>query len=237
MLIGLGVFAAANVVVTLAAAVTWVIPAVVAGTPVEQVTTTDVPPLAMVVAAGISSVLAFVGVPWWVSRTKGTQSMAADLGLRWVPGDLALGLGLGTVALGCGMVGGLVYRWVAPGDTLDNTGLLTQSATSWPTAILVVVVVAGVIPFAEEVFFRGLVLRTTLARYSTPLAVAVSAVLFGAMHAFGASGPALVLIPAVTASYGAVFALGVVLTNRLGASIIAHAMVNAAVALTVLSAL
>ena len=75
---------------------------------------------------------------------------------------------------------------------------LTDRATGWGIVVLVVLVVIGA-PVVEELFFRGLLLRSLQARYSNPVAVAVSAVLFGLAHFQGIQTFALVMIGVVLA--------------------------------------
>lgn len=90
-----------------------------------------------------------------------------------------------------------------------------------------VVVIA---PIVEELFFRGLLLQTMQRRWGVPLAVIGSSVFFGATHFQPLLFPGLTLA-------GAVFALAVVRTGRLGSAIAVHAGFNATtfVALTILS--
>jgi membrane protease YdiL (CAAX protease family) len=75
-------------------------------------------------------------------------------------------------------------------------------------------------PVVEELFFRGLVLRSIQARYSDWLAVVGSAVLFALVHFQPVQLPALLL-------FGIVVGYLALRTKRLGMSIFAHAGFNA----------
>jgi membrane protease YdiL (CAAX protease family) len=58
-------------------------------------------------------------------------------------------------------------------------GLTDTSSVPWESFIALVIVA----PLTEELFFRGLVLRGFLSRYSVPVSVLLSAFLFGLLHA------------------------------------------------------
>ena len=68
-------------------------------------------------------------------------------------------------------------------------------------------------PVAEELFFRGLMLRAIGRRWGITAAWSLSSIVFGFFHVNGLSF-AGVFIVAVTAGYGAVFALLVVRAQR-----------------------
>jgi membrane protease YdiL (CAAX protease family) len=110
-------------------------------------------------------------------------------------------------------------RWVQPPDELMNlyAELLPTGRWTLVAGMLAVVVVA---PLAEEILFRGLVLRA-LARLmgSMPAAVAASALVFGAVH-----GSLFLMVPIAILGFG----LGA-LAWRSGvtAAWIAHATFNA----------
>ena len=89
-----------------------------------------------------------------------------------------------------------------------------------PVLALVVVLVVGA-PLVEELFFRGLVLRSLLARTPAPVAIVVSAVLFGLAHFEAVQFAGLAL-------FGAVLGALAWRTGRLAPSMAAHAAFNAA---------
>lgn len=85
-----------------------------------------------------------------------------------------------------------------------------------------VLVVVGLVPFGEELLFRG-VLVGAWARAGRPtLAVAISAVLFGLAHA--TVGPRAMVI---TALLGVLLATAMLLSRSLGSAVLAHALINA----------
>ena len=171
--------------------------------------------------------IGFVGWPIVATYRKGQRSLAKDFGLeiRWI--DLAWGLLGGVVAIVVSVIGGVVWRVVTGDDAPGNGDFLPQNP-GVATGLLLWVLIAVLTPIAEELFFRGLMLRAIGRRWNLTIAVVVSSLVFGAFHFEAGSGiPHALFIVAVTASYGAVFAVLVVRAEgRLGPSIVAHSCVN-----------
>lgn len=93
-----------------------------------------------------------------------------------------------------------------------------QTSMGW---IIFAVLIGLVAPVIEELFFRGLLLRSLSKRaMQAPLAVVTSAAIFAAMHLQILQFPGLFV-------FGVVLAVMVVLTGRLGPSIFAHIGFNA----------
>jgi membrane protease YdiL (CAAX protease family) len=107
--------------------------------------------------------------------------------------------------------------WFSDVDTDDVSNearKLVDSASGAGIVALVLVVCVGA-PIAEEVFFRGLLLRATERRFGTGIALVVSTVVFGLGHLQGIQLPALLL-------FGAVAGVLTVRTGRLGPAILCH---------------
>jgi membrane protease YdiL (CAAX protease family) len=85
--------------------------------------------------------------------------------------------------------------------------------------MLAVVVIVGA-PVVEELFFRGLVLRSLQRRFGDGWAVAGSAVAFGLAHFEPLQLPALVVL-------GVVLGVLALRTGRLGPGMFAHGAFNA----------
>ena len=106
----------------------------------------------------------------------------------------------------------------------------TEAYEGWPRNLssLVLIFLFELVNRAlpEELFFRGLVLRSLEKRFGTGWAVVGSSVFFGATHFQPLQFAAL------TAT-GAVFALLVVRTGRLGPAIIAHLAFNSITVISV----
>lgn len=168
--------------------------------------------------------LGFVGAPVWAAATRGA-GVVKDFGLRVRAIDLPVGAASGVAAQFL-----LVPAVSVPIFWLTNTDLdkLSEPArelgakANTPGGVLLMFLIVGIgAPIAEELFFRGLVLRTMEKRFGTAWAVVGSSVVFGATHFQPLQFPALTAV-------GAVFALLAVRTGRLGPAIAAHMAFNTA---------
>ena len=194
------------------------------------------PPLAVLV--GLLVVVGYGPPALWsirlARRAAGPAGgAAAVLGWGWRWSDL----GWGTLV----WLGAVVVQ-VVVAVALESAGVPMSSNTegldaSTPTGYLVATALAAVIaaPLVEELVFRGVLQRALVGRLGVVTAIAVQAVVFGAVHAdptFGSGNIGLVLVLTMV---GAAFGVGVHLTGRLGTGIVAHAIFNAVVLAIVLS--
>lgn len=192
----------------------------------------DLPPWGILLAVAAGWV-GFIGWPIIASYVKGQRSLALDFGLRFRPVDLGWGILGGIAVLGLSVALNIAWRVVTGDDAPENSGFLPESP-SLLAAIALLLAVAVITPFAEELFFRGLLMRALEKRFNPTIAVVVSSVVFGALHLTGVTSAtdladfALqgVFIAVVITLYGAVFALLDIYTGRLAPSIIAHVVVN-----------
>jgi hypothetical protein len=192
----------------------------------------DLPPwgILLSVAAGW---LGFIGWPVLASYVKGQRSLALDFGLTFKPVDIGWGVLGGVAVLGITIALNLFWMVVSGDSAPDNSGFLPDSPTVLEATGLLIAV-AVVTPFAEELFFRGLLLRSLEKRFNPMIAIVVSAVVFGSLHFLGVTSASNLaefalqglFISVVITGYGVVFALLDVYTGRLWPSIIAHMLVN-----------
>ncbi|HET6810373.1 MAG TPA: CPBP family intramembrane glutamic endopeptidase [Acidimicrobiales bacterium] len=170
------------------------------------------------------------GAPLWVSRTSGSGSPVADFGLRLGLPDPVIGAAAGVVSQYY-LVKVVYLPFQSNRRLIHEVGQPAQHITGLAhgagVALLVAVVIVGA-PLAEELFFRGLLLRALRARIGTPGAVGVSALAFGLAHFEPLQLPVLVL-------FGVVLGVLAVRTGRLGPSICAHAAFNAVAVYSILS--
>ncbi len=169
----------------------------------------------------------FFGSAWLATGVRGTKSFRRDLGLRFRWVDL-VGIPIG---VGGQFVVALIYipishhvhnfnqRFDAPSQRL------TGGSHGFSFAVIAVLTVLGA-PFFEELFFRGVLLRSlarlfgTVGRWVGPtLAVIVTGVLFGLAHA-----ESLQLIG--LAVFGIILSFVSYRTGRLGMNMVAHASFN-----------
>lgn len=171
--------------------------------------------------------LGFVGWPvvatWW----KGQRSLTRDFGLCIRPFDFVWGIGAGVLALGLSVGANLLWMAAGGGTPPDNADFIPKSLSGiFPVATLFVLVAVGA-PIAEELFFRGLFLRSVAKRWGVLAGAIVSSMVFGLFHAQGDGLLHAGFIVAVTMAYGFVFALVDVRNEgRIGPSIVAHMVVN-----------
>jgi len=169
----------------------------------------------------------FRGWPIVATYWKGQKSLRRDFGLELRPIDLAWGLLGGVIALVLSAIGGVVWTLLSNDASPSNTEFLPNDPSVF-TAIMVFLLVAVCTPIVEELFFRGLFLRSVGRRWNLTVGVIATSIIFGLFHAQGDSWAQMAFIVAVTATYGAVFALLVVrAAGRLGPAIVAHFCVNA----------
>ena len=169
-----------------------------------------------------------VGAAVWASRRKGSGRLGADFGLRMRGIDTAIGLVVG-VACQLGLVN-LIAFLLSPliGDP-DVSGPVTDLVreTRGLKVIGVILFVVVGAPVVEELFFRGLVLRSLQRRLPDYAAIPISALLFGVSHPQPLSAEGLVLVITSLVAFGVVLAVLAVRTGRLGPSIWTHAAFNA----------
>jgi hypothetical protein len=194
-----------------------------------ELTTQAVPPAWVVMSGLVGLWIGFVGGAVVASRTHGTGNVRRDLGLEIRPRDVVVGPLIGLA--GQLLLLRLLYlplEHVVP--HLDDR--LSQPAKhltgGFPGSDLAVIAVMTVliVPVVEEVFFRGLILRSLVRIFERVgpivgpvLAVASSGILFGLAHF-----QALQLLG--LAGFGVVLSTMAYKFRRLGPSIFAHATFN-----------
>lgn len=166
-----------------------------------------------------------------VARRKGTGSLASDFGLQlrrpasaWfsdLPWFFA-GIGLQLVALVPIGILEEIYGHTARQDVVKTA----DRATGWqvPALALAIVLLA---PLTEELLFRGTLLRSLLRKVSPAVAVLISAVVFGLVHALGdPSVGTVIALPAIVL-LGVVSGYQAARTGNLARSILLHVGFNA----------
>lgn len=167
--------------------------------------------------------LGFVGVPVAVAAVKGT-GWIRDFRVWFKAIDLPVGIvaGIGAQLILVPLVSAPIL-WLTDTDieklSEPARDLGDKANTSLGIFLLFAMVAIGA-PIAEELFFRGLLLRSIEKRFGTTWAVIGSSVAFGATHFQPLQFAAL------TAA-GLVFALLTVRKDRLGPAIVAHMAFNA----------
>jgi membrane protease YdiL (CAAX protease family) len=165
-----------------------------------------------------------------VARRKGTGSLRSDFGLvlrrpaaAWLADSrfLLLGVGLQIVALLPIALLEAIYGHTAKQDVVSTA----DHARGWqvPALALAIVLLA---PLTEELLFRGVLLRSLLRKQSPVVAVFVSALVFGLVHALGdPSIGTLIALPAIIL-LGVVSGWQAARTGTLSRSILLHVGFN-----------
>jgi uncharacterized protein len=189
----------------------------------------DTAPLAVLFLLQLPLWLGYLGWTWFTSRTKG-HGIGDDFGLHATARDAVVGLaaGIGTqMVLVPLLYIPILLLWSDQDPGAVAQDLVDRAAGPLDAVVLVVLVVVCA-PIIEEIFYRGLVLRSFENKLGTGWAVALSALLFGAIHLQLLQFPALAL-------FGVVTALLTVRTRRLGPAIWAHVGFNATTVAVLLS--
>lgn len=181
-------------------------------------------PVAAVLVTVAAGWFGLIGWPLYASYGKGQKSLRKDFGLAANLGDVGWGVLGGAAALGLSIVANLFWIVVSGDEPPSNSDFLPTDVNLIGALAMILAIAVGT-PIAEELFFRGLFLRTVAKRWSVRIGVVVSTLVFGTLHlqSFDLHG---VFIVAVTACYGAMFAWLTVWRDRLGPAIVAHMVVN-----------
>jgi membrane protease YdiL (CAAX protease family) len=163
---------------------------------------------------------------WWArhcSRRWGSGSLRRDVGFEFRPVDLGWGL---LTALGAFITLNIVAIFLAA-TRLPTTSNTRDLADARHTVVLVFAAVGVLVaPVVEELFFRGVLLRSFRSRWAPAPAIAAQALVFGMYHisvTYGAGNVGLVLS---IGALGAVFGVVAHQLRRLAPGMVAHAIVN-----------
>ena len=168
-----------------------------------------------------------VGAAAVATRRKGSGSLAKDFGLRARWSDLGVGIGvaLAVQLLVLPLVGLLLRPLLGEPEVSGPVQDLMDKAQGAAFIGLVLSVAVGA-PIVEELFFRGLLLRSLQRRMPDAAAIFLSSVAFGLAHASTLPANAVILVMVSLTVFGAVLATLAVRTGRLGPGIVAHATFN-----------
>ena len=180
----------------------------------------DVESLGTLAAGQVGLWLGLLGWPLLASRVKGSGSVVDDFGLRARPRDaVGVAIGFACQVVVIPVLYLLIQLVTGKLDVEGPARELADRAHGAGFVVLALLVVLGA-PVAEELFFRGLLLRSAERRFGMRWALAISSVAFAASHFQLVQFPGLALV-------GLVFGILVVRTGRLGPAIAAHIAFNA----------
>ncbi len=177
--------------------------------------------VALVLLALVLQAAALVGTVYWVAvRRRGIAW--ADLGLRplrrrWIVGATATALfSLPLLTL----VNLSIQEAMGSPQRNPQFDFMAPAGFSWPSLVGMLVLAGAVVPFAEELFFRGLLYGWLRRRVGVFTAALLTALLFAVPHGI------VWLIPALTA-LGVILALVYEKSGSLWAATLTHGLFNA----------
>lgn len=192
-------------------------------------TDSDDLPLGIIAVLQVPLWAGYLTMPLYAAHRKG-NGLVADFGLRVRALDVPVGLVIGVASqlLLVPLVYVPIFWVIGQRDVSADARALTDRATDPVGVVLLILIVVVGAPIVEELFFRGLLLRSAERRWGKVWAVVVSSLIFGAVHLQPLQFPALVAV-------GVVFALLALKTGRLGPSIFAHMGFNAVAVISLLA--
>jgi len=164
-----------------------------------------------------------VGTVVWAGDVRG-GGVRHDFGLALRPVDVVVGLAAGVAAqVAVSFVYILVEQLVDLGS--DQTARQISAKGDGPAVVALLVLFGVVAPVVEELFYRGLLLRSLERSLPRAAALVTSALIFGAVHF------ELRLLPGLFIA-GLVFGWLVQRSGRLGPGIFAHIGFNSVTIIT-----
>ena len=156
-----------------------------------------------------------------ITRVRG-NGPRIDLGLEWTRRDVGLGLAFGFGGLALTIPASIVYIAIVGEDATSAVGEVFAGIRAGPAlAALVLVIVVLVVPFCEEILYRGLLWGGIEKLAGRWVAFVASTLLFAVAH-FELTRTPLLLVVAIPIAIARLY------TGRLPASIIAHQINNLA---------
>ena len=162
---------------------------------------------------------------WLASRRYGTGNLRHDFGLRIEGKDVGWGVLMSFAAKVAGVV--IIIPLVNNKRLVgNNQGVYGKVDTNVGTFLIFAAVAVIGAPIVEELFFRGLLLRSLTTVVGPGWAIVVQAVLFGLAHASPLLGLANVSVITIIFAAGVIFGITAWWRRRVGTSIVAHSTFN-----------
>jgi uncharacterized protein len=128
----------------------------------------------------------WVGYGGWTvfAASRRGNGVVLDFGWRFTGADVYQGLLIGVAAQLLAVQAAFRFLFLIFGewDVSESARNLTDLATGPADVVLLVLIVVVGAPVVEELFFRGLLLRSLERRWGSTVAIGVSSVVFAAVH-------------------------------------------------------
>jgi len=162
---------------------------------------------------------------WLASRRYGTGDLRRDFGLRIGGKDLGWGVLMSFAAKIAGVI--VVIPLVNNKRLVgNNQGVYGKVDANVGTFLVFAAVAVIGAPIVEELFFRGLLLRSLTSVLGTGWAIVVQAILFGLAHFSPLLGLTNVSVVTIIFAAGIIFGITAWWRRRVGTSIVAHSTFN-----------
>lgn len=192
---------------------------------------TELTALPMTVALLVSQSLLMLFFTWLVVLRRHGLGFA-DIGLRpTYSGWYRLAVGLGLLCMPVISIINVAWQDLL-GEVMENPQMqaLAPDGFSWTSLILMLALVGVLVPFIEEVIFRGVLLGWLLKRLRFAYAAPISAVIFSVAHGLPQLIPALAVM-------GLVLATVAWRSGSLWPSIVVHGVFNSAMTVSLYAGL
>jgi len=164
----------------------------------------------------------------WISRWKGTGSIRRDYGIAYGKGDWWRGIAISIAArVVATVVLAIVVAILSNNDAAgSNTAVFDEHKDSLVFVLTAGIVAVAMAPLFEELYFRGLILRSLAGTFPVRVAIVGQGLLFGLAHLGGADGIGNLGLVASLAAVGIVFGWCAERYQRLGPGMAAHVCFN-----------
>jgi membrane protease YdiL (CAAX protease family) len=166
-----------------------------------------------------------LGACWLAARRYGTGDIRRDYGLRFSGTDLSWGLVMSLAARFAGAVVVIPFLFGPRRLLGTNQGVFGEVRDNLAAFLVIAVIAVLGAPVVEELFFRGLLLRSLSSAMGIAAAILVQAVLFGLAHLSPMLGLANLSVITVITAAGVVFGL-TAWKRRVTTSMVAHSIFN-----------
>lgn len=173
-----------------------------------------------------------LGACWLASRRYGTGNLRHDYGLEFTGSDVGWGFVSSLAARVAGAIAIIPFVFASKRLIGTNQGVFGEVRDSLPAFLLFAVIAVVGAPLVEELFFRGLLLRSLTTAVGVASAIVIQAILFGFAHFSPLLGLANVSVVTVITVAGVVFGI-TAWKRRVSTSVAAHSFFNLVAVLVV----
>jgi membrane protease YdiL (CAAX protease family) len=163
---------------------------------------------------------------WRASRRFGTGNLRRDFGLEIGPKDVGWGLLMSLGARLAGAIAIIPFLFGSRRLIGNNQGVYGKVTANVGTFLIFAVIAVVGAPIVEELFFRGLLLRSLTTVLGPGKAIVAQAVLFGLAHFSPLLGLTNLSVVTIITAAGVVFGVTAWWRRRVGTSIVAHSAFN-----------